>query len=683
MSSRLSFVLIFTFLLGFPYLAISQDIKGLKLISYRQEGRVLLRWAPKSSASWLEWNDNGYSLIRYTIIRDSIRVYPPESLILGNSIRPTTVDDWEKASMDNKYAAIAAQAIYGNSFQAETENDEKSVMQFIQLAKEQEMRYSFTILSADQSFEVAELAGLGYEDIGVKEDEIYLYKLFGNNGLEASDTVYNYVDLYDHAQLPKVIEVSADFKDRVVSLSWRSEYYVDTYTSYLVEKSTDGSTFKQLDDLGTITASQDRTEVVEWMMKSDSLADNNKLYYYRIRGRTAFGIVGPPSDVVEGSGRKDFSLSIGIINAKETQRGVDIGWSVEGQAVDQIDKFLIERSTNSIDFKLLDSVSGNVNHYKDLAPQPSNYYKVTAKNVFGDEISSLPYFVQTHDSIPPSIPTGLLGMADTTGLVTLNWLENIEPDVVGYRVFRSRSLNGVFRQVTVKETEDTLYQDVVELNTLSKNIYYKVSAVDNRGNTSELSSEVLIDLPDLIPPVPPRITGYKINDSSIVLSWINSSSKDVVSTKLFKRTTDSLIHLNAIDCPEVVTEYIDSTGHQGAASYYLIAFDESGNESAKSNSIEIDSQNHQKHGQIKLVAKADRRKKAINLSWEPVSKAQEFRIYKSKNEEPISLYKVLTGNITEFEDDRLEVNSVYHYRVQLVNLDQGNMVFSKQVDIVY
>lgn len=661
----------------------AQESNSIQLISYRDEGRILLRWAPSKASDWKELNSKGYTLERYTIIRNSLRVFPPELLKLDDSLKPISLQDWEKFSIDNKYAAIAAQAIYGDEFQVQPDQLSVDMIRTIQISKEQNLRYSFTILAADQSFEVAEMAGLGYEDTDVHKNEAYMYKLYGNFGSLASDTAYTIVATGDVAPLPEVQEIEVEFGNKEVMMSWRIDYYEEVYSSYVIEKSENNIQFFPLNDIPTITASSEKARSIKWMMKTDSLSENEKLFYYRIRGKTPFGIIGPMSKVISGFGIPELDLNIGIIKTNVTEDGIQLEWEAKGTSRKSIIKHLIHRSANSKEYILLDSVTGEQKQYVDRNPLASNYYKIAGVNKAGLQVWSLPYFVQAEDSIPPGTPLGLAGNCDLNGRVKLRWLNNQEEDIKGYRVFRSRFLDAEYRQVTVGATPDTIFYDSVDLKTLSKKYYYKIMAVDNRGNKSGLSTELLVQLTDVIPPVPPRVTGYRMNGPMVEINFQNSSSSDVMQTRIFKIFADSTVLIKEIPSGIELTSYSDSTISSGLASYFLTAVDSSGNESVKSNIVQLDTPGSPKAYDIILSVTADRAVGVINIKWSSGSGDEVFRLYKAKDEAPITLYKVFSSEVNGFADDLLEVNSKYHYRLQIISQDGNASIFSNQIDIVY
>jgi hypothetical protein len=95
------------------------------------------------------------------------------------------------------------------------------------------------------------------------------------------------------------------------------------------------------------------------------------------------------------------------------------------------------------------------------------------------------------DIIPPSAPVGLVAIPLQNG-IELKWRRNLEPDLLGYYVYRRRVGEKEFKRINEIPLEKEAYLDTqVELE---QDYEYAVSAVDNspRKNESPLSEEVRV-----------------------------------------------------------------------------------------------------------------------------------------------------------------------------------------------
>ena len=135
------------------------------------------------------------------------------------------------------------------------------------------------------------------------------------------------------------------------------------------------------------------------------------------------------------------------------------------------------------------------------------------------------------DTIPPAAPTTLMA-SPRPGAVQLEWTANTEPDLAGYRVYRSTGspvvkgtpINGTlmapsFMDTTV--TEGTTY-------------YYAVTAVDTSNNESDLSNET-----SAVPLPPPPAEALDFGSGNAYVTFGDPAALDLAQFTIetwFKRT---------------------------------------------------------------------------------------------------------------------------------------------------
>ena len=81
------------------------------------------------------------------------------------------------------------------------------------------------------------------------------------------------------------------------------------------------------------------------------------------------------------------------------------------------------------------------------------------------------------DSTPPAPPAGPTSSA-TTRAVALDWSDNTEADLAGYRVYRGSSISGPFTLLTTTPITGSAFTDTT---TLVGTLYYRLVAVDTRA----------------------------------------------------------------------------------------------------------------------------------------------------------------------------------------------------------
>lgn len=104
--------------------------------------------------------------------------------------------------------------------------------------------------------------------------------------------------------------------------------------------------------------------------------------------------------------------------------------------------------------------------------------------------SSCKQMTNDFDTTPPAPPTGLWTQTGDNS-IELFWERNRERDVAGYNVFVSSSYNG--RYELIGSSSDPYFLDNGARN--GSTYYYAVTAYDYDGNESELSRDVIYDIP--------------------------------------------------------------------------------------------------------------------------------------------------------------------------------------------
>jgi len=102
------------------------------------------------------------------------------------------------------------------------------------------------------------------------------------------------------------------------------------------------------------------------------------------------------------------------------------------------------------------------------------------------------------DLTPPANPTGLAASSGN-GFVSLSWAASLEPDLAGYRLYRSTTSGSGYSQINSGNLLATSYTDTSVTN--GTTYYYVIRAVDTSGNLSGDSTQVAAT-----PVAPPVVT---------------------------------------------------------------------------------------------------------------------------------------------------------------------------------
>ncbi len=222
---------------------------------------------------------------------------------------------------------------------------------------------------------------------------------------------------------------------------------------------------------------------------------------------------------------------------------------------------------------------------------PTEYvaYAVSAVAADGTEsVLSLPHAVPVPDIIPPPPPRFLMGYGEI-GRAQLRWTRSAAPDVWGYEVSRSLSPKGEFTLVSTGILTDTTFTDELTPEAGRTSFWYKVRAVDRRGNRSEWTPAVLVLLPDIVPPPAPYFTAARGEDGAVELEWEVGSAPDLLGFWL-NRYTDTLAPPATLNggnpIPAESRRFRDSLVEPGRLYWYeLVAIDSAFNLSMPSGRI--------------------------------------------------------------------------------------------------
>ena len=220
----------------------------------------------------------------------------------------------------------------------------------------------------------------------------------------------------------------------------------------------------------------------------------------------------------------------------------------------------------------------------------SNWYLRIGENEMGGFTKDMLYAYRDNDqpgegnTIPPEAPTGLTSEV-IGGTVSLNWDDNIEGDLYGYDIYRSKTSGEDYTRINLVRTKDSNYTDT---NVAGNNTYYYVvTAVDTNFNYSYASEEVsAVVPPDAIPPAAPTGLAAGGDDGVVLLNWNNNAEVDINGYNVYRSTTSGSGYVQLNDSFLSSSDYTDYDVINGTTYYYVVtAVDTSSNESAYSSQV--------------------------------------------------------------------------------------------------
>ncbi|OXG00771.1 hypothetical protein BC749_1011430 [Flavobacterium araucananum] len=678
-------------LLFFISLSYSQTKRATVMVNARaQNDKILIRWAVNSPSEWQKANKKGFIVTRTTILRDGTVLSKPEKIILTpKPLVAEPLDAWLDLVQKDNNAAIIAQSIYGESFEV-TAAKEGDLSKIVNMADELDQRYTFALYAADMSFSGAVKAGWGYVDTNVKKNEVYAYQVSVFESPKVKESSYM-IGLKDYTVLPAPTDFSAIPDDKKVLLSWDYETFKRIYTSYMVEKSSDGINYSPIATTPLVNLNDKDEHPSKTMYYIDTLSVNDKVYQYRLYGITSFGEKGEVTKPITATGVPAIVTAArltdyNIVNSNE----VNLEWEYPAASEGFIQGYEINLADNDkgpykVVSKIIPPSQRKLNYKENL--YPSNYFTISVVGKNNQRLTSQSMLVQPVDSIPPAKPVGLEGVIDSLGVVRLKWKPNQEKDLRGYRILKANNADEEFVDIYHQSYVGNDYKDSVSLKMTNSKVYYRLAAEDMRFNISDLSDILVLDKPDKIPPAAPIFKDYDNKDGKVHLKWIRSYSEDVVGYSLRRREKGQEKWLEIKQINDTIQEFTDDrVENRKTYQYAILAKDKSNWSSLDHSVITVNVLNFTP---VKIITFLqgipDRENKKIVLSWDYIknkNKVIGLSIYKNVKGTPPTLWKELNGTVFTLEDKNLKINQEYEYHL-IPNLESDSPAKTETLTVIY
>jgi len=653
------------------------------------DDQLYLRWLPRTLADFQHVLAGNMRLEVYRVGGSTTE--PELTLLEEQAARPLayaawreqlTTSTWDTLALTSMYGPVLDAAFLDRTFLAPVYKDtgESAWLH----------RYEFSNYGLGYFWPAIERSGFGYTrplDDGVG---LYAFKLYPT---ARGDTLWIDFDVRSYT-VPAVPELVARFKDLRVELQWRTLEYRRDFFGWQLERSLDGGQqWEPLFDLPLINDNDTLAgagEALKFLYHEDVLPANDLPVVYRLRGADFLGGLSANESRVAGAGREDIRRSPLLLETLQTDSNhAVIRW-----------EFAAEKETLLQEFRILETDTSGTHYRVALAgidPQArevsvpmkfrANFFRVQAVSQLGTELSSFESLVMAYDVDPPAIPRDFTGYIDSAGLAHLRWITSDEPDLAGYYLFKGYFEGRELAMITADPLAGPTYQDTVNQATGNEWVYYQLSSVDIRGNSSAFTPVLALKKPDVFPPAPPQFTKVDNDDQRVFLRWTTSPSPDVRRYDLYRRaleTEPDFRLLHTFGAAAFQANYTDSLVRQGLTYVYtLLVTDDDGLESEPAQPVSLRLKDYGIRSPIEnFTGRPGATARTIELNWRYAATPREYNLYRRQDDAPLSLIKVLPGNQFTYLDQGLQRGSTYHYVLRAVFSDGDTSPYTEEVQVV-
>lgn len=522
-------------------IAQSDSEPRISVVSEYTDGKVMLRWAPTTNNLWKKGNDYGYNIIR---IQKAVGADPSVEEVLVTGLKPVPADEFDSKFNGENSAQAAKMMLYDNSMNTAAVTPE-NLREVVDKKEEEEGRYLFAMVAAESNYAVACAMGLGFEDTTFDPSKEYYYRIEINDETVMAELNPSLVSSsYEETPMVEIEGLSVEADHEVMVLTWDLREVYDLYSAWHIERSTDGVNFE------TINADPHLHAYTEEAFKylgsyQDTDTENcNGHYYYRVKGITPFGTVGPASNMVQiECVPEPIVFPLNIRGVKEAANGLKVRWhNFDAQFENKIIGFNLYRTPDltvpvtKINHNLLGK---NKRSYTDTSPLQEAYYFLEAIDINGASHRSPEFFTQFFDHQAPDVVTGIVAKFTDEQELAISWFPSQESDIAGYHIWISNFENGDFTRRTKEIVTGTSHVIRFNESLRTEKVYIKMKASDIYFNDSEYSETIVIDRPDVWAPAKPVMRFAYPTDQGVALGWGYSGSEDAEKHILQRRPASS------------------------------------------------------------------------------------------------------------------------------------------------
>jgi len=252
----------------------------------------------------------------------------------------------------------------------------------------------------------------------------------------------------------------------------------------------------------------------------------------------------------------------------------------------------------------------------------------------------------------PSTPAGLSKSTANSTSISLSWYS--VSGATSYRVYRSSTSGGTFSLVGSPSTASYTNTDL----TANTTYYYKVAAYNSYGTSSQSSYLQATTAPA----APTGLTKTAATSNSISLSW--NTVTGATGYYIYRSTSSTGPFTTPVGTLTTnTTSYTDTSPTANTTYYYKVAANNTNGTGDQSTYVSIVTMLAIPTGLTTMPGSST----SITLSWNAVTGATEYYIYRSTEDSNYS--KLDTGSLTttSYTNTGITENTTYYYKVSAYN----------------
>jgi rhamnogalacturonan endolyase len=186
------------------------------------------------------------------------------------------------------------------------------------------------------------------------------------------------------------------------------------------------------------------------------------------------------------------------------------------------------------------------------------------------------------DSLRPPAPPFKVNTRAWSDTVALEWDPNIELDLAGYNVYRSRRIDGQYNKINI---ELLIEPNFIDTDVTNDTIYYyAVTAIDVDSNESKYS-DIVMAIPTLRPD-PPIQLSVRNEEYSVKIIWHTTGISNITGFNVYRAGTSGGDYQLRTETPLTDSSYVDYPISNNRTRYYVVtALDNTGIESFYSEEV--------------------------------------------------------------------------------------------------